>query len=95
MGNCATTIYLPSLRTATNRMLFWLSKKYGWQEMEISDHRRSVLKTTLTLDRQSAPAISLRRRVRARLNRDPNTVGMIWTNSSEVTTAVTLTTEYV
>ena len=74
---------------------FGCLKKYGWQEMEISDHRRSVLKTTLTLDRQSAPAISLRRRVRARLNRDTNTVGMIWTNSSEVTTAVTLTTEYV
>ena len=95
MGNCATTIYLPSPRTAANKVLFWISVKFGWQEMEVSDHRRSVIKTTLTLDRQDAPAVSLRRRVQSRMNRDPNTIGVIWTNPSEVTTAITLTTEYV
>ena len=95
MGNCATTIYLPSPRTAINRMLFWLSEKCGWRELEISDHNRAVLKTNLTLDREIAPATTLRRQLRSKLDRDPNAVGIMWTNSHDVTTAVTLTTEYV
>ena len=95
MGNCTSTIYLPTPRTAVNKAIFWLSEKCGWKEVEISDHRRSVIKTTFTIDRQDAPAISLRRRVRSRMDRDPHTMGVIWTNPSEVTTAITLTTEYV
>ena len=95
MGACSSTIYLPSPRTTVNRVLFWMSVKLGWKETEISDHNRSQIKTTLTLDRQNAPAVSLKRRVRSRMNRDPNTIGVIWTSPSEVTTAITLTTEYV
>ena len=95
MGACSSTIYLPSPRTTVNKVLFWMSVKLGWKEAEISDHNRSQIKTTLTLDRQNAPAVSLKRRVRSRMNRDPNTIGVIWTSPSEVTTAITLTTEYV
>ena len=95
MGNCTSTAYIPTPRTAVNKIIFWLSEKCNWREVEISDHRRSVIKTTFTIDRQDAPAISLRRRVRSRMDRDPHTMGVIWTNPSEVTTAITLTTEYV
>ena len=95
MGNFTSAVYLPSPRTAANKLLFWMSVKFGWKEMEVSDHRRSVIKTTLTLDKQSAPAVSLRQRVRSRMNRNPNTMGVIWTNPSEVTTAITLTMENV
>ena len=95
MGNFTSTVYLPSPRTAANKLLFWISVKFGWKEVEVSDHRRAVIKTTFTLDRQSAPAVSLRQRVRSRMDRNPNTMGVIWTNPGQVTTAVTLTMEYV
>ena len=95
MGACQSTIYLPSPRTTTNKMLYWVSVKLGWKEMEISDHYRSQIKTTFSLDRENAPAVSLKRRVRSRMNRDPNTIGVIWTSPSDVTTAVTISTEYV
>ena len=95
MGACQSTIYLPSPRTTANKMLYWVSVKLGWKEIEISDHNRSQIKTTFALDRENAPAVSLKRRVRSRMNRDPNTIGVIWTSPSDVTTAVTISTEYV
>ena len=95
MGACQSTIYLPSPRTTANKMLYWVSVKLGWKEIEISDHNRSQIKTTFSLDRENAPAVSLKRRVRSRMNRDPNTIGVIWTGHSDVTTAITISTEYV
>ena len=95
MGNCTSTAYIPTPRTAVNKIIFWLSEKCNWREVEISDHRRSVIKTTVTIDRQRAPAVSLRRRVRSRMDRDPRTIGVLWTSAGQMTTAVTLTAEYV
>ena len=95
MGSCQSSIYLPSVRTAVNKALFWISVKLRWKEIEISDHRRSIVKTTVTWDRQKAPAVSLRRRVRSRMNDDPKTIGIIWTSSGEMTTAITITMEHI
>ena len=95
MGSCSSSIYLPSVRTAVNKALFWISVKLRWKEIEISDHKRSIVKTTVTWDRQKTPAVSLRRRVRSRMNDDPNTIGIIWTSSGEMTTAITITMEHI
>ena len=95
MGACSSTIYLPSPRTTVNRVLFWMSVKLHWKEIEISDHKRSTIKTTVTWDRQRTPAVSLRRRVRSRMNEDPNTIGVIWTSPGEMTTAITITMEHI
>ena len=95
MGSCSSSIYLPSVRTAVNKALFWISVKLHWKEIEISDHKRSIVKTTVTWDRQKTPAVSLRQRVRSRMNDDPNTIGIIWTSSGEMTTAITITMEHI
>ena len=80
MGACQSTIYLPSPRTTANKMLYWVSVKLGWKEIEISDHNRSQIKTTFALDRENAPAVSLKRRVRSRMNRDPDVVPLLRVN---------------
>ena len=66
---------MPSPRTALNKLLFWCSQKLGWHEFEISDSTRSVVKITVTMDRENAPALALWRRLRMKLNRDPNAIG--------------------
>ena len=72
-----------------------MSQKLDWKDLEISDHTRGVIKTTITFDRANAPATTLRRRLRTRLNRQPNTVGVLWTNANHATTAVTLSIEHI
>ena len=74
-------------------MLFWLSKGFRWKNLEILDYNRTVIKTTITVDRAVAPTTALRRQLRTRLHRHPSTVGFLWTNSSDVTTTVTLSIE--
>ena len=94
MGNASSTFFLPSPRTAFNKVLFWVSKKLDWKDFEISDHTRSVIKTTIAFERANAPATTLRRHLRAKLDRQPNTVGVLWTNANRATTAVTLSIEH-
>ena len=94
LGNALTTFFLPSPRTAFNKMLFWLLEQFRWKDLEISDHNRSVMKTTITIDRAEAPATLLRRQMRSKSNRQPNTVGMLWTNSNNITAAMTLSIEH-
>ena len=95
MGSCSSSFYSPSVRTAVNRALFWISVKLHWKDVEFSDHQRSTIKTTVTWERQTTPADSLRQRVRSRLDENPNTMGIIWTSPGNVTTAVTITMEHI
>lgn len=89
MGNSSSTLFLPSPRTTFNKLLFWFSKQFGWSNFEISDFNRTVVKTTITVDRENAPAAALRRRLRSKMNCEPNTVGFMWTKSHNITTVVT------
>ena len=76
-------------------MLFWTSRRLGWKDFEISDHNRQVIKATVTFDRAKAPAATLRRRLRDRLNRHPNTMGILWTNADDITTALAVSIEHI
>ena len=62
----------------------------GWKDFEFPDHIRRVIKTTVTVDMAKAPATALRRRLHQKLNRHPTTMGVLWTNSNNMTTALTL-----
>ena len=88
MGNASASFFLPSPQTACYRALFWTSRKLGWKDFEISDHNRRVMKATITFDRVKTPAATLSRRLRDRLNRQPNTVAVLWTNSNDITTSL-------
>ena len=94
MGNASTTFFLPNPKTACYKVWFWTSRRLGWKDFEISDHTRGVIKATIAFDRASAPAATLRRRLRTKLNRQPNTMGVLWTNANDTTTAVTLSIEH-
>ena len=65
-----------------------------WRDFEVSDHTRGVIKTTIAFERATAPAATLRRCLRAQLDNQPNTVGVLWTNANQTTTAVTLSVEH-
>ena len=56
------------------------------RDFEISDHKRQVIQTTITLDRAMTPAATLRRRLRDRLDRQPNTMAILWTSPDDITT---------
>ena len=72
-----------------------MGKKLGWKDFEVSDHNRGVIKATVAFDRASAPAVTLRRRLRNKLNRQPNTVGVLWTDANDITTALTMSIEHI
>ena len=95
MGSCTSSFYTPSARTLVNRAVFWISGKLHWTEIEISDHQRSIVKTTVTWDRQKTPAVSLRQRVQSRMNEDPNTIGIIWKSPGDMMSAITITMEHI
>ena len=95
MGSCTSSFYTPSVRTLVNRAVFWISGKLHWTEIEISDHQRSIVKTTVTWDRQKTPAVSLRQRVQSRMNEDPNTIGIIWKSPGDMMSAITITMEHI
>ena len=94
MGNISTSCYFPTPRTAFNSIMFWLSKKLEWVNFELSDHQRNVMKATITLERAKAPANSMRTRL-AELEDQPNSIGMLWTSRSQMTTALSMTVEHV
>mgnify|MGYP007048349081 FL=1 len=60
-----------------------------WRDFEVSDNTRSVIKTTISFKTATAPAATHRRRLRAQLDSQPNTVGGSWTKN-QTTTMVTL-----
>ena len=95
MGNASASFSLPSPKTVCYRVLFWTSRRLGWRDFEISDHNRQVIKTTITLDRAKTPAATLRRRLRDRLNRQPNTMAILWTNANDITTALAVSIELI
>jgi hypothetical protein len=95
MGNISASILFPSPKTACYKVLGWCSQKLRWKDFEFPDHIRRVVKTTVTIDMEKAPATALRRRLRQRLNRHPSTMAVLWTNSHHMTTAVTLSIENV
>ena len=65
----------------------------GWMDFEVSDNTRGVIKTTVSLETATAPAVTLRRRLHAQLDGQPHTVGALWTKN-QTTTAVTLSVEH-
>ena len=69
MGNISASILCPSPKTAGYKVLGWFSQKLRWKDFEFPDHVRRVVKTTVTIDIQKAPATALRRHLRQRLNR--------------------------
>ena len=77
------------------KVLFWTSWRLGWKDFEVSDHNRQVIKATVTFDRAKAPAAILRRRLHDRLNRLPNTMGMLWTNADDITMALAVSIEHI
>ena len=93
MGNASASFFLPSPKTACYKVLFWTSRRLGWKDFEVLDHNRQVIKATVTFDRAKAPAATLRRRLRDRLNRHPNTMGILWTNADDITTAFAVSIE--
>ena len=95
MGNISASILCPSPKTAGYKVLGWFSQKLRWKDFEFPDNVRRVVKTTVTIDIQKAPATALRRHLRQRLNRHPSTMAVLWTNSHHMTTAVTLSVENV
>ena len=95
MGNLTSSCYMPSPRTTLNRLLFWCSRKLGWHEFELTDSTRSTIRVTISMDRESAPAVALRRRLRRKLNCNPGAIGILWTNTQQVTTAVTVSATHI
>ena len=95
MGNASASFFLPNPKTACYRALFWTSRRLGWKDFEISDHNRQVIKATVTFDRAKTPAATLRCRLRDRLNHQPNTVAILWTNSNDITTALVVSIEHI
>ena len=93
MGNISASFFLPSPKTTCYRILYWTSRRLGWKDFEFSDHNRGVIKATVAVHRANAPAATLRRRLHDKLNRQPNTMGVLWTNSNDITTALTLSIE--
>ena len=51
------------------------------------------MKATITLERARAPANSMRRRLREQLEGQPNSIGMLWTDKTQTTTALSLSVE--
>ena len=95
MANISASVLFPSPKTACYRLLGWISLNLRWKDFELPDHARRVLKTTITVDVERAPATTLRRHLRQRLNRHPSMMAVLWTNSHNMTTAVTLSIENV
>lgn len=95
MANISASVLFPSPKTACYKLLGWISLKLRWKDFELPDHARRVLKTTITVDIERAPATTLRRHLRQRLNRNPSMMAVLWTNSHNMTTAVTLSIENV
>ena len=95
MGNISASILFPSPKTAGYKVLGWFSQRFEWKDFEFPDHVRRVVKTTITVEMEKAPATTLRRHLRQRLNRHPSTMAVLWTNSHHMTTAVTLAIENV
>ena len=93
MGNISASFFLPSPKTTCYKILGWISQKLGWKDFEFPDHIRRVIKATVTVDRAKAPATALQRRLHQKLNRHPTTMGVLWTNSNDITMALTLSIE--
>ena len=95
MGNISASFSLPSPKTACYKALFWTSQKLGLRDFEILDHNRQVIQTTITIDRAMTPAATLCRRLHDRLNPQPNTMAILWTNSDDITTALAVSIEHI
>ena len=59
MGNISASILFPSPKTACYKVLGWFSQKLRWKDFEFPDHVRRVIKTTVTIDIEKAPATAL------------------------------------
>ena len=88
MVNISASFTLPCPKTACYKALFWTARKLRLRDFEISDHKRQVIQTTINLDRAMTPAATLRRRLNDRLDRQPNTMAILWTGPDDITTAL-------
>ena len=95
MGNISASFFLPSPKTTCCKVLFLAARKLGWKDFEVPDHSRGVTKATVTFDRAKAPAVAFRRRLRDKLNRQPGAMGVLWTNTSNTTKALTMHIEHI
>ena len=95
MGNASASFTLPCPKTACYKALFWTARRLRLRDFEISDHKRQVIQTTINLDRAMTPAATLRRRLRDRLDRQPSTMAILWTNADDITTALAVSIEHI
>ena len=94
MGNASASFTLPCPKTACHRALFWTAQKLRLRNFEISDHTRQVIRTTINLDRARTPAATLRRRLNDRLDRQPDTMAILWTGPENITTALLVSIQH-
>ena len=94
MGNISTSFTLPCPKTACHRALFWTAQKLRLRNFEILDHTRQVIRTIINLDRARTPAATLRRRLNDRLDRQPDTMAILWTGPENITTALLVSIQH-
>ena len=95
MGNISTSFTIPSPRTTCHRALSWTARKLRLRNFEMTDNNRSLIRTTIVLDRARFPADTLRQQLRDRLDEQPGTMAVSWTNRDEITTALSMTIQRV
>ena len=61
----------------------------------MTDNNRSLIRTTIVLDRARFPADTLRQQLRDRLDEQPGTMAVSWTNRDEITTALSMNVQRV
>ena len=95
MGNISTSFTISSPRTTCHRALSWAARKLRLRNFEMTDNNRSLIRTTIVLDRARFPADALRQQLRDRLDEQPGTMAVSWTNRDEITTALSMTVQRV
>ena len=95
MGNVSASFTLPCPKTTCHKALFWTARKLRLRDFEITDHKRQVIQTTINMDRAIAPAVALRRRLSDRLDQHPNTMAILWTSPSDITTALSVSVQHI
>ena len=61
----------------------------------MTDNNRSLIRTTIVLDRARFPADALRQQLRERIDEHPGTMAVSWTNRDEITTALSMNVQRV
>ena len=58
MGNISTSFTISSSRTTCHRALSWAARKLRLRNFEMTDNNRSLIRTTIVLDRARFPSCS-------------------------------------